>query len=182
VTRLLGWLEWAEYQSNAVQKALQGTRGNLFVYEDCAVWSHPNKAASKERLLTTESKTKLLEQGYQDAGLSPEELLGKHKDNWRVWNEEIARAWLEESYISPGLGIESDTVASGPGVYAADLQFGLIDGTTRKLRFRRVDADDHAVRKRFESWLGDRLEIGKPPAGKGLKGLLTKVNRPKHGF
>jgi hypothetical protein len=166
VSKLLGWIEWAEYPRNSLRSA----RGNLFVYEDCAVWSHPNKATSRENLLTGR-KTKLLEQGYQEAELSPEELLGKHEKNWRVWKEEIERAWCGEYYASPNQWVQGAPVA---GSYAADLCLDLIDGTKRDVHFRRVDKDDHAIWRRFEGWLGDRLERGLRPSDGGIKGMLGR--------
>jgi hypothetical protein len=170
MSRLLGWIEWAEYETHRLQAATQATRGNLFVYEECVVWSHPNRATTKERVLTGR-KTKLLEQGYQEASLSPEELVAKHEKNWSLLNEEITRAWCHEYRVSPNAWVEG---AAGDSYWAADLELELLDGSRRRIHFRRVDGDDHAVRKRFEGWLGDRLERGPRPSD-GIKGLLKKI-------
>jgi hypothetical protein len=173
VSKLLGWIEWAEFETHRLQPATQATRGNIFVYEECVVWSHPNKATSRERFLTGR-KTKLLEQGYQEAGLSPEELVAKHEKNWRLGNDEVKRAWCHDYHVTPNAWVEG---APGDDYWAADLELELLDGSRRRIHFRRVAEDDHDIWNRFEGWLGDRLMRGQSPAGKGLKGLLTKINR-----
>jgi hypothetical protein len=177
VSRLLGWIESAAYQTSPWAGTIgTGVWGNLFVYEDCAVWSHPNKAAKREQLIGI-GKEKRLAQGYEEAGLSAEELLAKHKKNWRVENDEVKRAWLLEyshGGASSGDWVSDVTPVSGPGYPAADLVLELLDGSRRKVQFRRVDDGDHAVKRRFEPWLGDRLEWGQPPGEGLLKDLKTK--------
>jgi hypothetical protein len=150
--------------------------GNLFVYEDCAVWSHPDKKARRERLIGI-GKEKLLAQGYEEAGLSSDELLAKHKKNWRVGNDEVKRAWLFEYRQAPASADNwaTDTyVPSGEAYWGADLVLELLDGSRRKVAFKRLHEKDHDVKHRFEGWLGDRLELGQPPGEGLLKDLKTK--------
>jgi hypothetical protein len=175
---LLGWIELAAYQTSPLAGTIgTGVYGNLFVYEDCAIWSHPNRAAKRQALIGI-GKDKLLSQGYEEAGLTSDELLAKHKKNWRVMNDEVKRAWLLE-YWHGGASADnwsSDTTpVSAPGYWAADLAMELLDGSRRKVEFKRRHENDHDAKRRFEGWLGDRLELGRPPDQGLLKGLRTKI-------
>ena len=156
MSKLIAWIEQA-----TPEKFFWGETGNLFIYDDCLIWSAPDKRSKRARIFALrDAGAPLRELGFKQAELSAEEVLATSEKNWRVDLAAIEHLWYYgfdtsgESWYTQG--------PTGPVRYYSVVEIHLVDGSKRKLKLRRFEEPDRPALGRFRDLLGERVSLGKP--------------------
>jgi hypothetical protein len=157
MSKLIVWFE----QATPVKIIGGGGTGNLFIYDDCLIWSAPDKRSKRARLIgLRDAGAPLRELGFKQAEMSAEEVLTADEKNWRVDIATIKHLWYY-AFDTAGEAWTADG-PTGPVRYYAWVEMHLLDGSKRKLKLRRFEEQDRPGLRRFRDLLGDRVSLGKP--------------------
>jgi hypothetical protein len=155
MSELIVWFE----QATVYKKIGAGPRGNLFVYDDCLIWSAPDKRSKRAKIFALrDAGAPLRELGFKQAKMSAQEVLAADNDNWRVDLSSIEHLW----YYLSDTGSAWAAGASAEVRYLSMVEIQLTDGSRRKFSLRRFEKEDRPGLRRFRDLLGDRVTLGKP--------------------